>query len=446
MSDEQLMIIGASTRAAAQSAVRAGFEPVCADHFADEDLFEVAEVLPLSRYPQGLIAAACCSVGQGRFGRRPTMDVNRELVGQRPPTADLAHRTPAPAAAMSMPWMYTGALENHPRILKKLASLRPLCGNPADVVVRVRDPFAVARVLAKADFRVLRVFPTTEPPPTDGRWLLKPRRGAGGRGIRVWDGAPIEPARRPEPCYFQQRVRGDSYSGLYLATSAGTVFVGAARQLIGEPKLGAGPFAYCGSVGPVALGERLQRQLVRCGEILAAEFGLRGLFGIDFVIENDAVAWLTEVNPRYTASVEIFETALGLPLLRDHVLAAEAFGDVGRSSQIIAELRQKLAAARSSSNGRMCGKAVVYAPFSLRAPGLADLRSLPTLVGCRARVADRPRPGTVVPARAPLCTLLVEDLGQSAARSQVDALAPFEPALALLRTRLEPCRHESQLE
>ena len=301
MSDQRLMIFGASTRAAAQSAVRAGFKPVCADHFADEDLFEVAEVLPLSRYPLGLVAASC-RVGPGRFGRRPTTDTTPELVGQRPPAADLAHPTPARAAKMTIPWMYTGALENHPRILKKLASLRPLYGNPADVVVRVRDPFAVARVLAEADCRVLRVRPITEPPPTDGRWLLKPRRGAGGRGIRVWDGTSIEPGRRREPCYFQERASGDSYSALHLASSAGTVFLGAARQLVGEPKLGAGPFAYCGSIGPVALSDRLQRQIVRCGEILAAKFGLRGLFGVDFVVENEAVAWLTEVNPRYTAS------------------------------------------------------------------------------------------------------------------------------------------------
>jgi uncharacterized protein len=428
------MIFGASTRAAAQSAVRAGFEPICADHFADEDLFEVAEVLPLSRYPQGLVAAASDGlrkVGQGRFGRRPTIDGDPGLVGR---------------AAKAIPWMYTGALENHPRILKKLASLRPLYGNPADVVIRVRDPFAVARVLTKADFRVLSVRPMTEPPPADGRWLLKPRRGAGGRGIRVWDGTPLEPGRRPEPCYFQQRVLGDSYSALYLATSAGTVCVGAARQLIGEPALGAGPFAYCGSIGPATLGERLQRQLVRCGEILAAEFGLRGLFGIDFVIENDAVAWLTEVNPRYTASVEIFESALGLPLLRDHVQAALDFSDAGRSGQIAAEFREKLAAAHTSANGWMCGKAVIYAPFSLRAPHLADLASLPALAERRAKVADRPRPGTLVPARAPLCTVLVEDLGQSAAGSPAEPLVPFEPVLAVLRSRIEAGRDKTQTE
>jgi len=46
MPDEcpSLLILGASTRAAAHSARRAGFRPICADMFTDEDLREVAEV------------------------------------------------------------------------------------------------------------------------------------------------------------------------------------------------------------------------------------------------------------------------------------------------------------------------------------------------------------------------------------------------------------------
>ncbi len=38
MSAERLLIVGASARAAAFSAMRAGFQPLCADRFADVDL------------------------------------------------------------------------------------------------------------------------------------------------------------------------------------------------------------------------------------------------------------------------------------------------------------------------------------------------------------------------------------------------------------------------
>jgi uncharacterized protein len=404
MPAERLMIFGASTRAAAQSAVRAGFRPICADHFADQDLFELAEVLPLSRYPQGLVAAA--------------------------------------ASGAAVPWMYTGALENHPGVLRKLASLRRLCGNPADIVARVRDPLAVARVLTAEGLPALPLCSEDQPPPRDGRWLLKPRRSAGGRGIHVWDNSSVAlPAsRRREPCYFQRRVSGEPHSALYLATSAQTVLVGVCRQLIGESGLNAGPFAYCGSIGPLDLDPSLERQIVRCGPILGSEFRLRGLFGVDFMIDADSVAWLTEVNPRYTASVEVLEAALDVSLLGDHVRAAAAFDDADRSRQIAEELQTRLAPARRSRAGRPCGKAVIYAPFTLRVPPLAELMQAPAWVARRTRIADRPRPGTIVPAGAPLCTLLQDDLNWVDRNGPPKApgawLSLFEPALSALGAQL----------
>ena len=44
----RLLILGASTRAAAAIAVRAGFDPVCADRFGDEDLRRIAEVIAIN--------------------------------------------------------------------------------------------------------------------------------------------------------------------------------------------------------------------------------------------------------------------------------------------------------------------------------------------------------------------------------------------------------------
>jgi predicted ATP-grasp superfamily ATP-dependent carboligase len=398
--NDRIMIFGASTRAAAQSAVRAGLQPVCADHFADEDLFEFATVLPLSRYPHGLVEAA--------------------------------------TGGPHLPWMYTGALENHARLLKRLATLRPLLGNAADVVARVRDPFKVARALTDAGIPALQVCRQNEPPPRDGRWLLKPLRGAGGRGVRAWDDSPAPlSSGRPEPSYFQQRAIGEPHSALYLATSAQTVLVGISRQLIGESRLNAGPFAYCGSIGPVEVAESLHAQIVQCGQVIGSKFALRGLFGIDFVVENDAGAWLTEINPRYTASVEIFESALQLPLLSDHTRACAEFEDVTRSRQIAGEQQARLEVARRAHEGRTCGKAILYAPFTLRAPDLSELMGLPALAENQVRIADRPRPGTIVPARAPFCTLLIDDL-RLPPKLPGAWLTAFDGPLSALLARLEP--------
>ena len=52
-----LAILGASARAAAQSAIRAGLSPWCADLFADRDLCAMASVARCERhdYPHGLL-------------------------------------------------------------------------------------------------------------------------------------------------------------------------------------------------------------------------------------------------------------------------------------------------------------------------------------------------------------------------------------------------------
>ena len=43
-------------------------------------------------------------------------------------------------------------------------------------------------------------------------------------------------------------------------------------------------------------------------------FGLAGWFGVDFIL-RDGIPWPVEINPRYTASVEIHELASGRSLL-----------------------------------------------------------------------------------------------------------------------------------
>jgi predicted ATP-grasp superfamily ATP-dependent carboligase len=95
------------------------------------------------------------------------------------------------------------------------------------------------------------------------------------------------------------------------------------RQFVGEPWLGAREFQYCGAVGPWPVTEAALRQIRRIGDVLAACFGLRGLFGVDFVLEDDRV-WTIEVNPRYPASAEILERATGIRLIASHAVACQA--------------------------------------------------------------------------------------------------------------------------
>src|SRR5438094_10464728 len=99
-SSQPIVIFGASVRAAAFSALRAGLQPWCADLFADADLQARCPATRLAgAYPEGFEALA--------------------------------------AGDWPGPWLYTGGLENHPALVQRLAQRRPLWGNDETVLARV---------------------------------------------------------------------------------------------------------------------------------------------------------------------------------------------------------------------------------------------------------------------------------------------------------------------
>ncbi len=353
-----VIIVGASARSAAFSTIRAGLRPLCVDQFADIDLQTVAPVLRVDHYPEGILAA----------------------LAQLPP----------------LPVIYTGAMENHPHILRGISARQPLVGNNADSVDRVRDPLAVHKVLGEINMPQLDVRDESNPPPVDGKWLLKPRHGSGGRGITLWDESAANSPTLQEPHYFQQKASGDRISAVFVGTDdpGGLRYVGLTRQLIGVHEVNAGPYNWCGSVGPIIIdpgGEVLVR---RTGAVLAHRFGLRGIFGCDFVIQDPTQPLLTEVNPRYTASVEILEVLAEANLIRDHCIATGFDMPPGLDARVL-----------SAPRGAVLGKLLLYANRDVVAPDTSSWHRMGPY-GPIPAYADVPMPGTFLPQGSPVCTVL----------------------------------------
>jgi uncharacterized protein len=354
-----LLIVGASTRAAAQSAIRAGFQPWCADLFADSDLRAIvpdARRCPAERYPNGLV------------------DLIRD----------------APDA----PWIYTGGLENHPRLIATMMQLRRLWGNGPDVLRLSRNPFLVEDGLRKARFPAPRVIAGSELPPADCRWLRKPLRGSAGQGIAFAD---EDVHRRSRTHYFQQFIDGIPMSAVFVRAERAVTLLGITEQLVGLEWLNAPPFRYCGSVGPLNPAP-LRGDLLRIATVLGDRFGLKGLFGVDFVLRGGR-PWVVEVNPRYPASVEILELATGMAAIAWHRAAFDP------GTRIVP----------TADHSRGCtAKAIVYAPYRLVMPDLGkswsreienlDPRLLPG--GPAIVLADIPAAGDVVEHGWPILTIL----------------------------------------
>lgn len=365
-----LLVVGCSARALAQSAVRAGFLPRAIDQFADRDLREVA------------------------------------------PTVQVASWNELPSIAAThfpgIPCVYGGGLENHPDLLCQLADTRPLIGNQPAVLRRVRDPWQL-RDWAE-DHRFLMPELQASGWQGSGNWLRKPYRSGGGRQIElhqlsgeVSTPQPSSPGDRPANLtgwYWQRWMAGVPYSAQFLGNGRTAWLWGVTRQLVGESWAGADQFVHVGNIGPCTLPLDLVAEIRRLGCQLASDFQLRGLFGVDGVL-NDRGWWILEVNPRYTSAMELLEYASGSAAVALHMEAC---------------LREKLPDTVESQPGEsqpasVLGKAILYArhpycvPESLAMVGSELWSSARKASDRMPPVADLPDPGSPVAAGMPICTV-----------------------------------------
>jgi predicted ATP-grasp superfamily ATP-dependent carboligase len=278
--------------------------------------------------------------------------------------------------------MYTGGLENWPGLIAKID--RPLWGNPLDVLRAVRDPQAWTQCLREARLPYPAV---SDKPRIDGRWLLKPKRSAGGCGIVPYTAQPFDPRTH----YLQEWLDGESVSASFVTLNGNAVAPMHTVQLVGTPWCNARRFQYAGSIAVPSSGSvGTDWYWGALGRSFVETFHLRGLFGVDAILRHD-IPRPVEINPRYTASVELFERQLGSALLKWH---ANAFEPEIELPDIIGDLR-------------IWGKAILYArkTFTFPADGpwldaLADGVDLD-----ETEYADIPHAGEVIEQGWPVLTI-----------------------------------------
>ena len=336
----RILLIGGSVRAAASSVRRLGGVPVAFDLYRDADLVAIADAT--------------------RIESRDYPDQIWDRVRHLPPS----------------PWMYTGAIENYPSVVETISRRFLLVGNGPQALRSTRDPFWLASIVRDAGFLMPEVRKFTDLIPRDGSWLVKPFASGGGERIMAWQGERSSPQ---ENVYFQAHQPGRSLGATFLRDDGGSRLLGLTRQFVGRP---GNRFAYRGSLGPWPMSESIRRQVTELGQLVGDQANLRGLFGVD-LIESDGRIWLIEVNPRYTASVEVLEAALNRSFLADHF---RAFGINPATTQI-----------EGNISPTIVGKAILFAQTS------GCLRhSIPTET---PGVADIPHPGTHFERGHPMMTV-----------------------------------------
>lgn len=336
----RVLIVGQSARAAAASAARAGFDVTAIDAFADADRHPAVQALTTA----------------GRFTPRRVVEMATAI-----DTDAVAYLSP---------------FENYPGAVAALSARRALWGNAPAVLRAVRNPQVLQDALRRHGL----------PTPGDagaqmvaGRWLLKPLRSGGGHGIRPWPDSAVV----PRGYYRQPFVAGPSWSITFIAAGGVVTPLGLSRQLIGDQTFGATGFGYCGNIAePCTPG--VGDAALTLARVVAEEFSLVGVNGIDFIVRGGEPVAI-EVNPRWSASVELFDRRSVEPLFGLHAAACAEAVVPGRVP------------VRPSADRLVSGKAIIFARHAVTVGDTAEWID--------EGIGDVPRPGQKIPAGRPVCTV-----------------------------------------
>jgi uncharacterized protein len=366
-----VLIAAASGRALATSARRAGYVPLVADFFGDQDTLAVAA------------AYARVTPGNGR-----SMDAN-ELI----PAFEILAAGRRPCGVVCG----TG-FEDQPELLRRIAQRWLLLGNSPDTVSQIKNPIALARVCRSCGIP----HPDTSlaPPENMDGQLAKRIGGAGGTHVRFARSDQIDVA----DYYYQRRVGGDPVSASVLANGHAAVVLGFSAQWSSPARRR--PFRYGGAVRPAALAAETADAMAAAVRRFVSEIPLVGLNSIDFLVDHDRFH-LLEVNPRPGATVDIFEPQDGPTLFALHMAACRG------------ELPARLPDCKTAA-----ASAIVYAEN--------DIPLIPFL-NWPHWTADRPIAGSRISAQSPVCTVFAT--AATAAQAKELVVERSQSILARLRAR-----------
>jgi predicted ATP-grasp superfamily ATP-dependent carboligase len=113
-------------------------------------------------------------------------------------------------------------------------------------------------------------------------------------------------------------------SATFIGNGRRALLLGCNQQIVLEFE--GGPYRFHGVIGPLAVPAPVRRELARMLDALTEAFALRGLGSLDFLLDGQTIRVL-EVNPRPSASLELYPQVGDRPVLRAHLAACAADGN-----------------------------------------------------------------------------------------------------------------------
>ena len=328
-----IAIVGFSARAAAQCAKRQGFEVIAVDFCADRDLISECRAHYRLDDPEW------------------------------PNTLNSLHP--------STPLLLTGGMEHRLELVDQCHLVRKRFGPIGKQLSAIRSLDNWARWAVSCEigwpvtlFECLDANGISEQL-IQGDWLLKPIQSAGGIGItNLIHTSQLSDSvyKGHSNVYLQQRLPGETIGITFLSSEFGSTLVGAAAAWPNNSKPIRSSYSYRGSFGPVRLTTAQIDRLQSFASLVGKESGLLGLWQADF-LEHNGELTLLEINPRWSASMDILDVCLDLRLVEAHYASiCTTLSQTG-----FEQLASNTCTQAKHLSDRILGKLIIYAsaPFTV---------------------------------------------------------------------------------
>ncbi len=290
---DNILVVGANTRAVACSLKKLGYNIYSADYFGTYDLQKCA-----TEYKSILKQKAYQSCGHftENFNSKHLEELSQEFIGVADSIICLAGASP----------------ENYPK--KKIIGNKNVkdVENKHKLYMKLKDEFKLPKTYIISDLNEANEIINNHP---DKKFILKPIHGSGGYGIQNWDNVNLN--HDFSEFMLQELIEGLNISVSILSTGSESRTILNSEQIIGEASLGqANPYGYCGNIASLLF----DKDAANVSEAIVNRLSLIGSNGVDCILRDDDL-FIIEVNPRIQGTLECAEESLGINMMKAHIEA-----------------------------------------------------------------------------------------------------------------------------
>ncbi|MFV1921381.1 MAG: ATP-grasp domain-containing protein [Methylotenera sp.] len=277
-----IIIAAISSRIYVEAAVKAGYDVIAIDAFADTDVKKLAK----KSFQVGLV--------ENQLDSKQLIEILHDL--------DLQH---------ILGLCYGAGFERNTNLLREINKRLRVLGNPASVVDDCKLP---AKFFATCK-QLLIPFPEVakNPPLLYKDWLAKRVGNSGGSHIKLLVDAPVS---HNADMYYQKQIRGMPISCLFIASKHGVDVIGVNEQWLDSSNTE--PYRYGGAVSHADINPKAKLRLIGYVKQLAVTLGLIGLNSCDAICVDEDV-YVLEINPRLSATMDLYRKG---NLMEKHIAAS----------------------------------------------------------------------------------------------------------------------------